>query len=97
MTELTDRVYCVLLRSGVEIWVNDERGKNVKGVLSNGGDVKFLEINDEFVSVSAIEGIFTAESMKTKERTKRGDWQCGFGYWHIKGQECAHRMVDKSL
>ena len=88
---LTNKIWCVLLRGGAEIWITEEQA-NELDILIQVPERRFIKINNERVAITAIDGILSAEIMRTKERTKRGDWQCSSNYWHEKGQQCGHGL-----
>ena len=63
-------------------------------LLTIGAKINFLQVGDEIINASCIEGVFSAETIATMKRIKKGDWQCDFGYFHERGQECGH--VDEA-
>jgi hypothetical protein len=81
----------------MEIWLNDKEAQGVEDVIT-GKDIgehevpMFIDVNDELISTREISGIFTSKTMKTKERKRQGDWECSFGFWHTRGQECGHNL-----
>lgn len=86
MNELSKNLKCICLRNGVELWIESERLEKLN--LENAG--RFLKIDEEIINTADIVGIFTAQTMEEKTRRKNGDWQCKWGYWHIRKEECGH-------
>ena len=93
MKQLTDKIYCLVLNNGIEIWLNQKQKDWVSDRLVSLESSKFIEIEGEIINSSAITGIISGEKMKTKERKKMGDYQCSYGFWHTRGQECAHNFA----
>lgn len=87
--ELSVKLMCILLRSGVEIWIEEERIESLKKILTASKESKFIELNNEVINTADVVGIFTPETMKTKEKIKQGQWQCeACKRWHPRGEQC---------
>lgn len=79
---------CVLIRSGLELWVEEERANKLAQVLASNNAPKFIDIEGQFVNTFEILGIFSASAMEDKQRRKNGQWKCLKGNWHDKGNVC---------
>ena len=90
--ELSKSLKCICLRNGVELWIESEMLEKIN--FESVG--RFLKIDDEIINTADIVGIFTAQTMEEKIRRKNGEWQCQFGEWHTRNQECAHTAENIS-
>jgi len=88
MTDLTKNLMCVQIRSGIQIWVEHDRAKNLMQVLTN-GDTKFIEFDGQIFNRADIVGVFNAGTMAEHTRRKNGEWQCAASEWHKRNQECS--------
>lgn len=94
--ELTKELMCIALRNNVEIWLEKERAENLMQALDNKKDKGFVRIDNQFINIADVIGIFNAETMEEVTRRKNGQWKCDVAnYWHNKGEICAHRSKDK--
>jgi len=91
MNEVSKELLCVYMRSGVEIWVERARAENFIKLLGMPNAPQFTEIDGNLVNRADITGIFTAAAMEDMKRRKNGGWQCSFGTWHERKQECGCR------
>lgn len=85
--ELTKNLKCVILRNGIEIWLEAERLNNLKTSLKT-NPKGFIEIDEEMINSADITGIFTALTMEEFSRRKNGEFKCKFGNWHTKKDNC---------
>ena len=89
-TELTKNLYCIQLRTGVEIWVERERVERLQKILESVNSSKFIMFEDQTINTADIVGIFTAQTMEELIRKRNGEWKCSKkSRWHKKGDECA--------
>jgi hypothetical protein len=79
---------CILTRSGVEIWIEEERIKSLKEELVSLRESKFLKIDEQYVNTADIVGIFTPDTMASMRRRQKGEWQCDKGVWHQRNETC---------
>jgi len=91
--EITDKVKCVVMRSGVEVWISQEQSEKLRVLLDK--NVKFVELEDETINTADIIGIFKAESVEDMRRRKHGEWKCKYGYWHDFKEQCGHGELAK--
>lgn len=88
MNELTKNLACIQIRSGVEIWIEQDRLEKIKAVLTSAAPSKFLTFEDRVINTADIVGIFTARDLQDSVRRRNGGWQCPQGGWHGKGEKC---------
>lgn len=88
MNELSKDLRCILLFSGIEIWLEYERAERLLELLKTLKEVKFVEINGSLINTSSIQGVFPAREVEDMRRRKTGLWKCRRETWHLKGQLC---------
>lgn len=86
--ELSKNLVCLLVRGGIEIWIEQDRAENLKKLLFQQNCPQFIEYNGEIINKADITGIFTAQIMEDKTRRKNGEWKCKFSNWHDKKEDC---------
>jgi hypothetical protein len=91
--EITDKVFVVTLRGNYRCWINDKQKIALEQALLAGK--KFIKVDEYFFNSGDISFILPAPEIDREERIKRGDWKCQYGYWHTKGEECAHGELEK--
>lgn len=79
---------CVLVRSGLELWIEAERAERLQKVLASHSAPKFIDIEGQFVNTFEILGIFSPDAMEDRQRRKNGQWKCMKGNWHERGNTC---------
>jgi hypothetical protein len=85
MNEITKNLMCVVIRGGLEVWIDDDRVNNLMAVIEKSSVVK---IEKNVINTKDIVGIFTPEVMKERDIRKRGDWDCSYGNTHQKYEKC---------
>jgi hypothetical protein len=91
-TELSKNLKCILMRNGIELWLEEEFIESVKNVLLKGGESKLLKIGEQFINTADVSGIFDAKTMEDNWYKKNGYWKCKQGnYWHKRNEECGHK------
>lgn len=86
MNELSKNLRCVLLRSGIKIWIEQEKEATLKKMIEGG--VKFIEYEGQYINTADITGIFTPDKMADLTREKKGEWYCKYAKWHSRGVKC---------
>jgi hypothetical protein len=84
MNEVSKNLMCVVIRNGVEIWLEGDRAQRLKVLLSNGG-TQFVEYEGEMINRADIVGVFKALTMEDLTRRKNGQWRGAKGGWHDRG------------
>jgi len=93
--QITDKIYCILLRSGIRIWVDKLKSIELTAQIRGGGNL--FEIEGQVVNKSDISGIFTADKIDELDKEKRGMWKCKFNVWHNRYDICNCGMIPKEL
>lgn len=88
MQELSKNLYCIQMRSGVEIWEEKDKVEKLQQVLSSIKSSTFIHFEDQTINSADIVGIFRAETMSDYSTRKNGSWKCKQGEWHSKGEKC---------
>ena len=83
---------CVVLFSGKEIWLDDDRAKAIADSCERGAGM--VRIDDSMINVSAIEGIFNPQQMDDHRKIKSGMAKCEYMKWHDKFDECTCMTPD---
>ena len=92
--ELSKNLMCIKMRSGIEIWIEKEKAQKLIDLLGT-TKTKFVEIENEIINSVDIEGVFSPKTIEDLTRRKNGQWKCSYGYWHNRGEECAHHLYNK--
>ena len=99
--ELTKNLMAVLIRGGLEIWIDEDKLEVIKQAMEK---KSIIQIGSNIINAVDIMGVFEAEVMADKTHRKngewkdedgewrlQGDWQCSYGgYWHKKFEKCEH-------
>lgn len=84
------------MRSGVELWLENEFIENLKKVLLNSKESKFIEIGENIINSSDIVGIFSPNVMEEKSYIKRGYWKCDKNQWHSRMEKCSCPITNEN-
>lgn len=95
--ELSKNLVCVLIRNGVELWVESERADNLKGILLSKDCPQFIEYNGQIINKADITGIYDALTMEERTRHKNGQWKCHNDVWHNKFEKCGEECDLKKI
>lgn len=76
------------MRSGVEIWIEDERAKVLQRLLPTLQSHKFVDFDERTLNTADLTGIFTVQDMADLTNRKNGRWQCKKSEWHDRNEEC---------
>ncbi len=88
MNELTTKLMCVQMRTGVEIWVDGEKSQRLQQVLQGITQSKFIHHDGQTINTADIVGVFTAGTMEEHTRRRKGEWKCAQNNWHERKTEC---------
>lgn len=87
MKQLAKQELCVLVRGGLELWINADRVEQLEKALAD-STKRFIKINGQLVNPFEVLGVFTPEAMEDRQRRKNGQWKCLKGTWHEKQHVC---------
>jgi hypothetical protein len=90
-SELSDKTHVLVTRLG-DFWVKLERGNAIMGIKQNDPQAT-IEMDGSFIAANNIDGLLTAVQYNELQIKRRGGWQCKYGYWHEKFNQCAHHML----
>ena len=82
--EIAKEQRCLLLREGIEIWIDKEKAEKISQDLSSNRAGKFNKIEGRLINIADIVGIFNPKDLEELKRRKQGQWLCKYGYWHLK-------------
>lgn len=85
--ELSKELVCLLLRNGIQFWLEKDRATNLESKLSD-KTKPFFDLDGNIVNKSDVTGIFAATVIEEMTRRKNGQWFCKEGYWHDRGEKC---------
>lgn len=92
--ELSKNLVCILMRSGVEIWVETGRAENLKRQIEGAAGSMFVRYENQFINTADISGIYTAEVMADLTRRKNGEYKCRQGTWQQYRSRCDCEQDD---
>ena len=81
-TEISKNLVCILMRSGIEIWVEQDKVENIIELMQ---EKSVFRVGGQVINTADISGIFDAKTMEDNTRRKNGQWKDGFGNWRDKG------------
>ncbi len=87
MNELTNKQKVIMLRSGVEIWIEEEYANRLKSILLNSKETKFIEIDNSVINSTDIIGVFSPQELEDATRRKNGQWKHTNGNWYNRGDK----------
>jgi len=88
MNDLSKDLVCILLRLGIEIWVEKEKAEKLISALTQKDCPQFIYYEDKVINKSDISGVFTAKDMAERIRRKNGEWKCEHGNWIPRYKKC---------
>lgn len=84
---LAKQQMCVKLKTGAEIWVDNEKVGVLRDFLQEAKS-GFVQIGEEFINIHDISGIFTPHAMEEYRNIWRGLWRCKHDTWHERNERC---------
>lgn len=84
--QLAKAMMCIQMRSGVEIWIEEDKAERLQDVLEKITESKFIRFEKQTFNTADVVGVFLAGTMSDTTRRKNGMWQCQNGNWHDKGE-----------
>lgn len=97
MKELSKELVCLLMRQGVEVWMEKERANNLKALLVSIKESKFIDYDGRLINSADISGIFTAQDMEDYTRRKNGQWKTSGGIWKDRFEKETDADLLKSI
>lgn len=91
-TELATIQKAIVMKTGLVLWVAEERANYLEDILASQDGHKFVKIDDETINTAQIEGIYKREKYEELVKIKRGMWQCSYLQWHNRTADCECRI-----
>ena len=88
MNEIAKNQVCIVMRNGVELWLDADRSASLQVKLLKQDRGQFLEFEGRVLNTADITGIYLASDMDSVTRRKNGEHQCKNGKWHDRGIKC---------
>ena len=88
MREISKKQRCVMMRNGVELWLEETLAQKFENILENARESKFILFQNRVINTADCTGIYLPEDMEALTRRKNGQWQCQYGIWHEKRELC---------
>lgn len=92
--ELAMDLMCIAMRNGVELWMESDKANKLQEALQGITQSKFVRYEGQTINTADIVGVFNAKTMEEYKRRKNGEWQCRYGNWHDRQQECSCRTEE---
>lgn len=86
--ELATKQRCVLMRSGVQLWIEEEKAIALSVDIQQGAVKGFVLIDGETINTNDIVGIHTPQVIYELNKSKSGQWKCEHGNWIPRGRKC---------
>lgn len=86
--EITNPQLCVLMRSGIQVWVDADKANELIADLNSGKIKGFIVIGGEMINTVDISGIYTPEKINEYNKSKSGQWKCEHGNWLPRNKRC---------
>lgn len=86
--EIAKKQMCVLMRSGIEIWIDKDKADKLRKILINSKRNLFIDFEERSFNTADITGVFIPQDLVDLKRRKNGQYKCSFGTWHDKGEFC---------
>ena len=96
MTNLARKEMCVLMRNGIELWLDSDKATTFGNDLTEGMRT-VVKIEGRYLNTVDIVGIFTPQDLDDYKRIKNGQWKCTKGTWHAKGEDCKCKWQQPSV
>jgi hypothetical protein len=90
-SELSGKNKVLVTKLG-DFWVNDVAAEKIRQSLDD-ESVKGIDLDDNFIRISSVDGIICAEAYGDMQIKKRGGWQCKYQKWHERNTQCAHAQL----
>lgn len=97
MNEISKQQVCILMRSGVQIWVDKDRTDALMKMINN--ESKFVSIDGQYINTADVSGIYESNTMEDLIRRKNGQWYCTKCLeWHDRFEKCDEdKLINKIL
>ena len=87
-TQVAKIQQCVYLRNDIEVWVDEEKGENIKQDLEKGAVGDFIRVEGRLINTKDIVIVCPAEDLTDLKNKKQGKWKCEYNTWHNRSDNC---------
>lgn len=95
MTQLSKQQSCLVVRNGIEVWLDSDKAAKLRTILATSEHHRFITFEDRVINTADITGLFTPADMDEHSRRKNGQWKCNGGNWHDKGEKCQCASLEE--
>lgn len=90
--ELSKNLICVVIRGGLEVWIDEDKINDLKALIERGG---MIGIGKNLVNSKDIVGVFQPDIIDDYTHRKNGEWKDKNGEWRKKGERicCKGNLV----
>lgn len=85
MNQVTKPQLCVMLKTGIQLWIDADKRKLLVEYLK---EKEFVDVDGQLVSRYEIAGVFTPDRVDEYTKRKNGMWKCQHGTWHERYTKC---------
>jgi hypothetical protein len=78
---------CLLMRSGIEIWVDADKADRLSEILTTASK-PMLKVEGRVLNSVDIVGLFLPIDIEDLKNRKLGKWKCKHENWHTKEETC---------
>lgn len=86
--ELARQQKCIVLRNGLEIWVDKDKAEKIEDDWINGRLKGPFKIDGRTLNTADISAFALPQDMTDLVHRKNGEWKCKSGTWHSRGEKC---------
>lgn len=83
--EITNPQMCLLMRSGIQLWIDLEKAEKIKPLIGKGIQI---DIDGEVINGSDISGLYNPQTIYELNKSKSGQWKCEHLNWIPRGKKC---------
>jgi hypothetical protein len=92
MSELLKPQKIIVMRNGIEIWIDEEKFNQKEEALKT---ERFIKIGENIINTADIMAVVSPNVLEETTRRKNGQWKCKHGTWHERGEQCACEEFKK--
>lgn len=95
-TDLANPQKCIVLRNGLEVWVDFEKANEIEIDWVAGKLKGPFRVSGRVLNTADITGIVLPEDMVDMRKRKNGEWKCHRGTWHDRGAKCECATLEEA-
>ena len=86
-TAISDKTHVIVLRDRTRFFITENQFDAIK---KNFDILEQIDIGKTIINKSSIAYMTHGSEYEEAEKIRKGYWQCEFGHWHSKNEECGH-------